>query len=340
MILGLVDEAVAAGARQAKACEILGLDVRTVQRWRKKDIGEDGRAGPKTSPGNKLSVREEREILRVVNNEAYRDLSPKQIVPALADEGRYLASESTIYRLLRREGQMTHRGPARAPVHRHRPTAYVATGPNQVWSWDITYLKAPIRGTFYYLYLVVDVWSRKIVGAAVHEAESVEHASQLIDAACAAERIERDGLVLHADNGGPMKGATMLATLEKLGIVASFSRPQVSNDNPYSEALFRTVKYRPEFPRGGFASIEAARRWVNVFIAWYSTEHLHSAIAYVTPTQRHTGQDKKVLRRREELYAKARAARPERWTGATRNWTPPAEVELNPTPSDEKRKVA
>jgi putative transposase len=340
MILGLVDEAVAAGARQAKACELLGLDIRTLQRWRKEGIGADGRAGPKTPPKNKLSPREEQEILAVVNDEAHRDLSPKQIVPALADTGRYLASESTLYRLLRREGQMTHRGPARAPEHRHRPTEYVATGPNRVWSWDITYLKSPIRGIFYYLYLVVDVWSRKIVGSVVHEAESAEHASRLIDAACAAEEIERDALVLHADNGGPMKGATMLATLEKLGIAASFSRPRVSNDNPYSEALFRTFKYRPEFPRSGFASLEAARSWVDRFVAWYNTEHRHSAIRYVTPEQRHTGQDKDVLRQRDELYAKAKAARPDRWSGATRNWTPPAEVRLNPTPNEEERKIA
>jgi transposase InsO family protein len=340
MILGLVDEAVTAGARQAKACEILGLDVRTVQRWREEGIGEDGRAGPKTPPKNKLSPREEQAILKVVNSEAYRDLSPKQIVPALADEERYLASESTVYRLLRREGQMAHRGPAQAPAHRHRPTAYVATGPNQVWSWDITYLKSPTRGLFYYLYLVVDVWSRKIVASVVHETESAEHASWLIDSACAAEGIERDGLVLHADNGSPMKGATMLATLEKLGIVASFSRPRVSDDNPYSEALFRTVKYRPEFPRGAFTSLEAARRWVDAFVAWYNTEHRHSAIAYVTPAQRHTGQDKEILRRRDELYTKAKAARPERWSGATRNWNPPAEVRLNPTPNEEERKAA
>lgn len=335
MILALVDEAVAAGARHAPACKLLGLDARTVQRWRTLDIGEDGRAGPKTSPKNKLSSREEQTILRVVNTPAYRDLSPKQIVPALADDGCYLASESTIYRLLRREGQMTHRGPARPPQRRHRPSAYRATGPNQVWSWDITYLKSPIRGAFYYLYLVVDVWSRKIVGQAVHGVESGEYASWLVDAACAAEGVRREALVLHADNGGPMKGATLLATLDRLGIVASFSRPRVSNDNPYSESLFRTIKYRPEFPRRGFASLEATRKWVDGFVTWYNTVHHHSAIAYVTPDQRHRGQDAAILRKRKELYATARAARPERWSGRIRNWNPPAVVWLNPAPAEE-----
>ena len=241
MTLGLVDEAVKAGARQSKACETLGVDSRTLQRWRHQSIGEDCRAGPKQAPRNKLSVEEEREILQVANAPEYRDLSPKQLVPVLADLGIYLASESTIYRLLRREGQMAHRGAARPPHRRHRPTEYIATGPNQVWSWDITYLKGPIRGSFYYLYMIVDVWSRKIVASAVHESESSAYASRLIDQACKAEGIDRDCLVLHADNGGPMKGSTMLATLQALGIVPSFSRPRVCDDNPYSEALFRTV---------------------------------------------------------------------------------------------------
>ena len=340
MILGLVDEAVEAGARQSKACKLLGLDVRTLQRWRNKGVGADGRAGPKTAPKSKISPQEKQDILAVVNSEAFRNLSPKQIVPALADDGRYLASESTIYRVLRQEGQMTHRGPARAPTRRHRPTAFMASGPRQVWSWDITYLRTEVRGMFYYLYLVVDVWSRKIVGWVVHETESADHASRLIDAACGAEGILRDALVLHADNGGPMKGAMMVATLEKLGVLPSFSRPRVSDDNPYSEALFRTLKYRPAFPRDGFPSLEAARSWVEHFVAWYNDEHRHSAIRYVTPGQRHSGQDKEILCHREKLYAKAKADRPERWSRATRTWTPPATVRLNPTPSDVEEKVA
>lgn len=333
MILGLVDEAVAAGARQAEACALLGLDVRTVERWRTQAIGEDRRSGPRTPAANRLSPAEEQEILQIVNRPEYRNLSPKQLVPILADQGLYLASESTIYRVLRRAGQLAHRQAARPPQRRHRPTAYVATGPNQVWSWDITYLKGPIRGCFFYLYLIVDVWSRKIIEATVHETESGDHASSMIDRACAAEGVEQKGVVLHADNGGPMKGSTMLATLQALGIVPSFSRPQVRDDNPYSEALFRTVKYRPEYPAHGFVSLADARQWVAGFVAWYNTEHRHSAIRYVTPEQRHRGEENEILQRRRALYERARAARPERWSRTTRNWTPVAEVRLNPEPA-------
>jgi transposase InsO family protein len=206
----------------------------------------------------------------------------------------------------------------------------VAKGPNQVWSWDITYLRSPIRGAFFYLYVVVDVWSRKIVGWAVHEEESGDHASALIEAACAREGVERGELVLHSDNGGPMKAATLLAMLEVLGVAASFSRPRVSNDNPFSEALFRTAKYRPQYPRRPFKSLDEARSWAADFARWYNTEHRHSAIRFVTPDERHSGRDTELLAQRAALYATARERRPERWTGSTRIWTPVREVALNP----------
>ena len=331
MILGLVTEAVEAGARQSKACEILGIDARTVQRWKRRGVGEDLRAGPRREPRNKLSAAERREALSVMNAPEHRDLSPKQIVPKLADEGIYIASESTLYRLLRAESQLTHRGPARAPEKRYRPEERRATGPNQVWSWDITYLRSPVRGMFYYLYLVLDVWSRKIVGYAVHEAESMELAAELMARACLAEGT-RPGLVLHSDNGAPMKGATLLVRLRDLGVVPSFSRPRVSNDNAYSESLFRTFKYRPEFP-GGFASLEAAREWVAWFVRWYNGEHRHSAIKFVTPEERHDGRDVAILRHRESVYEMARARHPERWTRRTRDWSQVEEVLLNPLPA-------
>jgi transposase InsO family protein len=330
MILGLVDEAVTSGARQFKACELLGIDCRTLQRWRSKDIGEDGRAGPKTSPGNKLAPKERAQILEIANLPEHRDLSPKQLVPKLADEGIYLASESTIYRILREADQQKNRERSRSPQKRHRPKELMATGPNQVWSWDITYMKSPVRGTFFYLYLVVDVWSRKIVGWAVHESESAEHASELMMRACAREGVCPDQLALHSDNGGPMKGATILATLQALGIVTSFSRPSVSDDNPFSEALFRTVKYRPEYPSGPFASLEVAHAWVTWFVRWYNTEHQHSAVCFVTPEERHSGRDVAILETRHAVYEAARARHPERWSGKTRNWSRVEIVTLNP----------
>jgi putative transposase len=334
LILGLLDEAVAAGARQGRACEILGLDPRTVQRWRTRGIGDDGRAGPLQEPGNALTHEERARALEVVNSPEFRDMSPKQIVPKLADRGEYIGSESTLYRLLRAEGQMQHREPSRPPTERHRPKACLATAPNQVWTWDITYLRGPIKGTFFYLYLVVDIWSRKIVGHSVHEEERADFAAGLITTACEGEGVIENQLTLHSDNGGPMKGATMLATLQQLGVVPSFSRPSVSNDNPFSEALFRTVKYRPEFPSKPFESIEGARAWVESFVRWYNTKHLHSAIGFTTPSDRHTGRDVEILARRAGVYEAAAQRHPERWSGTTRDWSRVETVTLNPEHDD------
>ncbi len=327
-IQALIEEAVLAGARRGPACRLMGLSVRTVERWR---VGPDAdaRQGPHHRPANQLTPGERDTILAVVTSAAYRELSPHQIVPHLADAGRYLASESTIYRILREERLLQHRGRAKAPVRRP-PRAHVATGPNQLWSWDITYLKTPVRGVFAYLYLMLDVWSRKIVGWAVHDEESAECAAALFLAICRADRLDPAGIVLHADNGGPMKGATMVVTLERLGVLASFSRPGVSNDNPYSEALFRTLKYRPEFPTQPFADLGAARAWVEAFVRWYNTEHLHSAIRFVTPADRHAGRDTALLLARRAVYTRARRRTPARWSGALRNWTPIPVVRLNP----------
>lgn len=318
-----------AGASQNAACEQLGVPPRTLQRWRKQGIGEDRRAGPKARPANKLTEAEERRILGIVNSPRFRDLSPKQIVPLLADEGIYVASESTVYRLLRRNEQMEHRGRARPATHR-KPAEVVATAPNQVWCWDITWLPTSVRGQFFYLYTIVDVFSRKIVGWAVHDRESDMHAATLVATACAAEGVPRDQLVIHSDNGGPMKGATMLATLQKLGVVPSFSRPGVSDDNPFIEALFRTLKYCPQYPSKPFASLDVAVAWVEKFVRWYNERHCHSAISFVTPAQRHDGLDVDILAGRRQVYEAARAKNPQRWSRNCRTWTRPEKVRLNP----------
>lgn len=317
-----------AGARQEKACEILGLDTRTVQRWRAQDGGDDRRQGPRSAPKNKLTDDERARVLDVVNAPDFRDLSPKQIVPALADRGEYIASESTVYRILREEQQVNHRERHKPPVH--KPKEHVATAPNQVWSWDITYLRSTVRGQFFFLYLIVDVFSRKIVGWDVQDRESQDLAAALIAATAESEGVDQDQLVLHSDNGGPMKGATMLATLQSLGIVASFSRPSTSNDNPFSEALFRTMKNRPEYPSRPFNDIGEAAAWVAAFVEWYNTEHRHSAIRFVTPAQRHAGAEAAILANRHRVYQAARARRPDRWSGDIRNWSPVGAVVLNP----------
>ena len=330
MIVGWLDEAQANGARLAPACRELGLDPRTIQRWRAQDIGDDGRHGPKTTPKSKLTAAHRREVLAIANSPAYRDKSPKQIVPQLADEGLYVASESTFYRVLREEEQLAHRSRAKPPESRP-PREHRTTGPNQVWSWDITYLRAPILGMFFYLYLYVDVWSRKIVGFRVAKVEDGQIASELLSELCSAEDVDPEQLAVHMDNGTPMKGATFKATMDRLGVTASFSRPRVSDDNPFSEALFRTLKYVPGYPKGPFASLAAAVAWVTAFVAWYNHDHLHSGIGFIAPADRHDGRSDEILAHRREVYEDAKSRNPERWSGATRNWKADDVVVLNPT---------
>ena len=325
----LIQEAVHSGARRVAAARILGISLRTLQRWESSACREDQRCGPHGVPENALSEAERALVVAVATCPNFRDLPACQIVPILADAGVYLASERSFYRILEKERLLAHRGKARVAAH-SRPVEYKADGPNQVWSWDITYLRSPIRGNFYYLYLVVDVWSRKIVGWKVHECESPEFAAELIQEAVKREGVDPERLVLHSDNGGPMKGATLLATLTFLGIVPSFSRPRVSDDNPYSEALFRTVKYRPEYPSTPFGSLVEARGWVEAFVGWYNNEHRHSAIRFVTPAQRHSGEHLLVLSSRREVYEEAKRNRPDRWSGQIRDWEPIGEVVLNP----------
>lgn len=338
MTLALIDAARAAGSSLDAACERLGLSARTVQRWKKPETAEDRRCGPRTRPANRLSSAERKRILEIANSEEFRDLSPKQIVPRLADRGEYVASESTFFRVLREEKQLAHRGKAKAPVSRPRPELE-ATAPNQVFSWDITYLRSLVRGAYFHLYLVMDVYSRRIVGWEVHAEESSELAAALMRRVVM-EAGNPEGLKLHSDNGAPMKGNTLLATLQALGVVPSFSRPRVSDDNPFSESLFRTLKYRPCFPDGPFASLEAARAWVATFVAWYNGEHRHSGIKFVTPDERHFGLEKDILERRRCVYERAQRRQPERWSGSIRDWSPAGPVRLGKTLREKEFRLA
>lgn len=330
MAVTLIQEAVGAGARRHKACDVLRISVRTLQRWQEEHGLEDKRHLVKRTPANRLSTEERERILAVCHEEKYRSLPPSQIVPMLADDGCYIASESSFYRVLKDADEVNRRGKANAPRKVAKPKGYMATAPNQVWSWDITYLAASIVGMFFRLYLIMDVYSRKIVGWEVHESELAEHASVLIHKACLAEGIAGKDLVLHSDNGSPMKGATMLATLQRLGVIPSFSRPSVSDDNPYSEALFRTLKYTPAYPSKRFDSLDEARAWVHRFVRWYNFEHHHSALKFVTPAERHNGEEEAILTQRGKVYELAKEQHPERWSGNTRNWDVTGEVWLNP----------
>jgi putative transposase len=254
----------------------------------------------------------------------------KQIVPKLADYGIYLASESTIYRLLFANDLMRHRG--RCKLREAREVQeYEVTGPNLVWSWDITYLRTEVRGSFYYLYLFLDVWSRKGVAAEVYDVECGELAKELCARGIANECADPRGLVLHQDNGAPMKNASFKAKLEHMGVKLSYSRPSVSDDNPYSEAAFRTANYCPMYPKKPFKSLEEARAWARKFVDWYNNEHLHSGIGFVSPQSRHEGTASKQLAQRRRVYAAAQARHPERFANGTRAWDEPDVVWLNPS---------
>lgn len=331
-IIGNIDEACNSGATLHRSCHIAGISLNCWYRWQQDstvlpDLRPESRRG---APANKLTVEERSAILDVCNSARLGSLPPSQIVPLLADEGRYVASESSYYRVLREAGQAYRRGRAASPRSASKPTSYTATAPNQVWSWDVTWLPSSVKGQFYKLYLIEDIFSRFPVGWEVHDEETGELAAELVQRSVLAQRCANRPLVLHSDNGAPMKSYTLKAKMEALGIVASHSRPRVSNDNPFSESLFKTLKYWPRWPRKGFATIEIARQWVQRFIQWYSHEHRHSGIQFVTPAQRHQGKDKDLLVRRHALYQEARDAHPERWSGATRNWKWIDQVQLNP----------
>lgn len=324
----MIDEAVRAGARQHRACEEMGVSVRTAQRWRHSP--DDGRlTASRSPPPNKLSPAERQAVLAAASRPDCASLSPHQIVPKLADEGVYLACESTFYRVLREAGQAGRRGRAQAPVARPI-TTHRADGPNQVWCWDITWMPSTVRGRYFYWYMVKDIYSRKLVVNEVHEAESSTHASELLRRGCLREQTAGKPLVLHSDNGTAMKGSTMLSAMAALGVEPSYSRPRVSNDNAYAEALFRTAKYCPMWPERAFDTLAEARCWVLRFVHWYNEEHRHSALKYVTPVQRHRGLDNALLASRRQLYKAARAANPQRWTTGLRNWSLADAVYLNP----------
>lgn len=335
MIASLIAQSITAGARLSAACAVVGISPRTLQRWKLRPDADDLRTAPRKTPVNALSSAEIAQVVKVMTSPLYANLSPKQLVPLLADSGLYLASESTMYRLRRRLGlSASPRSVSRTHVTRASVT-HSAKGPNQVWSWDITYLPTTVRGRFLLLYLMMDVWSRRIVGWEIHERETAESAAALFLRICGEGGLDPKGLVLHSDNGTAMRGSTMITTLQRLGVVPSFSRPYVSNDNAYSEALFRTLKYTPAYPRLPFADKGSARTWVERFVRWYNTEHRHSGIRYVTPDQRHSGKHVAILEKRHALYTLAKRANPERWARATRNWTPDAQVVLNPKPQTE-----
>jgi transposase InsO family protein len=338
-VISLIREAVCAGARQRQACRVIGITERTLQRWQSEDGGgHDQRHGPRTPPPHQLTEAEKDQAIALSNRPGFRNLSPERVIAKLADENVYVCSERSLRRIQKERNQATYRGRAKPATQIHKPREYAASEPLRVLSWDITYLRnATIRGAYFYLYLYVDIWSRRILGWAVHDEQSSECAAELLREVCRNFSIEADTAVVHQDNGAPMKGATFLATLDELGITKSFSRPRVSDDNAHIESLFRHLKYVPSYPGHGFANIADAAAWVARFVAWYNHEHLHSAIGFVTPDDRHHGRDIEILESRRRLYKEAQQRHPRRWSGAPRKWDRPIVVTLNPDRTVETR---
>jgi putative transposase len=275
-LVHLITEAHAGGSRQAPACAVAGLDPRTLQRWRKGDGLAHGDRRPdaiRPAPSHALTEEERARIVELANEPRFAETPPARIVPVLADEGVYIASESSFHRVLRAHGQMNRRGRARPPRRSRPPTTHIATRPGAVWCWarehateGVTFLPASVQGRWFYLYLILDLYSRKIVGFEVHDTDSADHAAHLARRTALAEGVHAMPVkpVLHGDNGATLKATTVLAMLHWLGIEPSYRRPRVSDDNPYAEALFRTAKYRPEFPVKGFSDLDAARRWAEM----------------------------------------------------------------------------
>ena len=276
----------------------------------------------------------EREAIRaVLNSERFMDCTPYVIYATLLDEGTYLCSVSTMYRILREHGEVRERRNQRKlPVY--KKPELLATRPNELWSWDISWLRGPRPYSYYYIYVILDVFSRYVVGWTIAEVESAEIAQELIEWACRQQGIAKGELTLHSDNGTPMKSTAVAHLLEQLGVSKSHSRPYVSNDNPFSEAQFKTMKYQPGYPER-FASLDEAWTWARPFFQWYNFAHLHSGIGFVSPATMHFGQAQSIFQQRQEVLADAFAKHPERFVrGQPHPPVVPTEAWINPpTPS-------
>jgi transposase InsO family protein len=331
-LLELVDDGMSKGVSKTALCEVFGVSIRTLQRWQSRGF-VDGRKGAEKCVSRKLSEEERQQALDAACSKENAGKTPPQIVATLCDEGKYICSTRSMYRILKAANKLYHRRDSRKPRQGRKAEPLVATGPNQIWSWDITWLKSAVKGWFFFAYVVIDIWSRKIVGWEIHESESPELASGLF------RRIERwykmKGIRLRSDNGGPMKGSSLLSTLYDLGVMPSFSRPRVSNDNAFIESFFKTVKFKPGYP-GRFGGLAEAREWMAAFVNWYNTEHQHSGIGYVTPEEHHSLASINIFAKRNEVMSVAREKHPERWVGKTMTWGAGQKVVL----SAGKKKVA
>ena len=319
----------------AGACRAFGVAERT---FRHRRAAAEGRLAPRPSRAKpseervgvpwRISEGERREIKDVLCSDRFGDLAPAQVYATLLDEGTYLCSERTMYRILHEHGLVTERRRGHRRRSHSAPLVH-ATGPNQAWSWDISRLRGPRPRVWFYLYVALDIFSRKIVGWSVDTVESDQVAKRLIERTCRREGIDADQLTLHSDRGAQMTSTTIAELLEDLGVTRSLSRPRTSNDNPYSEANFKTAKYRPDYP-DRFESIDDARAWMRRFARWYNHEHYHSAIAYLHPADVHAGTAHHTIAARQAVLDAAYQANPERFRHQPpRAASPPTEAWIN-----------
>jgi len=314
-------------------CAATGLPRSTYYRMSRPPVATDGGGRPRPSPRRKLSKEERRYVLELLNQDRFVDKAPAEVFATLLDEGIYLCSIRTMYRILKENKQVRERRDLRRHPKYQKPEL-LATAPNQIWSWDITRLKGPVKGQYYYLYVLLDIFSRYVVGWMVAHTEKAALAKILIEEAVAREAIEKGSLVVHSDRGSPMTAITLSQKLDKLGIGQSFSRPHVCNDNPYSESQFKTLKLRPQFPKR-FGCIEEAIDLCHELIHWYNNEHYHSGIALMTPAMVHLGVAEECNRARQRVLHQAYGTHPERfvrgqpaveqlpraaWINAPENW--------------------
>lgn len=289
--------------------------------------------------GRALNQAERAYVRDLLNSDRFCDASPRQVYARLLDEGRYVCHWRTMYRILAEHDEVRERrNQLRHP--RYKKPELLARGPNELWSWDITKLRGPAKWTYFYLYVILDVYSRYVVGWMIAPAEQATLARELIETTCERQGIERDGLVIHSDRGPSMTSKTVAQLLADLGVEKSHSRPHVSNDNPYSEAQFKTMKYRPDYP-DRFGSIEDARQWAREFFQWYNEEHYHSGLGLLTPEMVHYGAAERVRAQRQQVLDRAYAQHPERFV-RSRPMPPelPAAVWINaPKPENEKQQT-
>jgi putative transposase len=323
----------------ARACRALAVSRAGVYRQRRPRPAAAAPPPPRPQPKHALTPQERQQVLEALHSERFVDKAPHEVHATLLDEDTYLCSVRSMYRLLAAAGEVRERrDQLRRPVY--TKPELLATGPNQVWSWDITKLKGPVKWTYLYLYVILDIYSRYVVGWLIAHGESAARAKRLIAQTVRKHRIEPGQLALHADRGPSMKSKTLAQLLDDIGVSRSHSRPHVSNDNPYSEAHFKTLKYRPTFPRR-FGGLEDARAFCRDFFRWYNTEHRHSGVAFVTPEDVHYGRAAEVIVRRQRVLDEAYRAHPERFINGPPHVPPlPEAVWINPPTRGNSQELA